>query len=181
MTAWIYYLWAVLLLVASAASWLLTLVTLPGNWLIAAAAALFAWLIPEEAGQGVTWTTVGVLLVLAAIGEVVEFVAGAAGAARQGASRRAMALSLVGAFVGSLAGLAIGAPIPLVGSLVMAVVGGSVGAFAGAYLGEWWKGRSGGERYAAGHGAFFGRIWGTVGKLAAGAVMLAVLTYDALF
>ncbi len=181
MSVWVYYLLAALLLLVSLAAWLLTLVTLPGNWLIVGAAALFAWLVPHDAGHGISWATVLVLLGLAAIGEVVEFVAGAAGAARQGASRRAVALSLVGAFVGSLAGLAVGVPIPLVGSLLMAVVGGAVGAYAGAYLGEWWKGRAGDARMAAGQGAFVGRIWGTVGKLATGAVMLAVLTYDALF
>lgn len=181
MSAWFYYPAAALLLVIGAAAWLLTLVTLPGNWLVVAAAAVFAWLIPEQAGQGISWTTVGVLLVLAVIGEIIEFASGAIGTARQGASRRAVALSLVGAFVGSLAGLAVGVPIPVVGPLLMAVVGGAAGAYVGAYLGEWWMGRSGSARMAAGQGAFAGRIWGTVGKLAAGAVMLAILVFDALF
>jgi uncharacterized protein YqgC (DUF456 family) len=181
MSAWLYYLAVALLLVTSTAGWLLTLLTLPGNWIVVAAAAVFAWLIPEQAGQGISWTTVGVLLALAVVGEVIEFVAGAAGAARQGASRRSVVLSLVGAFVGGLAGLAVGTPIPVLGSLVMAVLGGAVGAYAGAYLGEWSIGRAGSQRMAAGQGAFAGRIWGTVGKLTAGAAMLAILTFDALF
>jgi len=42
-----------------------------------------------------------------------------------------------------------------------------------------WKGRAELERTAAGRGAFFGRIWGTVGKLAVGAVMLAIVAWDA--
>jgi hypothetical protein len=158
---------------------MLNLVALPGNWIVVGAAALFAWLLPVEAGRGISWTTVAVLLGLAVFGEVVEFVAGAAGAARQGASRRAIVLSIVGAVAGSIVGLGIGAPIPIIGSLVMAVLGGAGGAFAGAYLGETWKGRDEPERLAAGRGAFFGRIWGTVGKLAVGAVMLAIVTYDA--
>jgi uncharacterized protein YqgC (DUF456 family) len=177
--AWVYYLWAVLLLVVSGAAWFLTLFTLPGNWLIIAAAALFAFLLPEEAGRGITWITVGVLIGLAIVGEIIEFGAGAAGAAKQGASRRAIVLSIVGAMVGSIAGLAIGAPIPIVGSFLMAVLGGAAGAFAGAYLGETWKGRTDEERVAAGKGAFFGRLWGTVGKLAVGAIMLAILAWDA--
>jgi len=181
MSAWLYYSGVAVLLVVSTAGWLLTLVTLPGNWLIVAAAAGFAWLVPLEAGRGISWTTVAVLLGLAVVGEIVEFAAGAVGTARQGASRRAVVLSLVGAFVGGLAGLAVGTPIPVLGSLVMAVVGGAAGAYAGAYLGEWSIGRTGGERMAAGQGAFVGRIWGTVGKLAAGAVMLAILAYDAVF
>ena len=126
-----------------------------------------------------TWSTVGVLIVLAIVGEIVEFGAGAAGAAKQGASRRGIVLSILGAMVGSFTGLAIGAPIPILGSFVMAVLGGAVGAFVGAYTGEAWKGRSEAERMAVGRGAFSGRLWGTVGKLAVGAIMLAIVAWDA--
>src|SRR6187455_2256591 len=52
--------------------------------------------------RGVTWNTVWILLVLAIIGEIVEFVAGAAGAAKRGASRRSIWLSLIGASVETL-------------------------------------------------------------------------------
>jgi uncharacterized protein YqgC (DUF456 family) len=161
---------------------LLNLVTLPGNWLILGGAALFAWLLPVDDGRGVSWTMVIILAVLAAIGEVIEFAAGAAGAAKQGASRRAIALSMVGAILGSVAGVMVGTPlIPVIGSLVMAILGGAAGAFGGAYLGEAWKGRDEPARTAAGRGAFIGRIWGTVGKFAVGAVMLAVVAADAFF
>jgi uncharacterized protein len=177
----VYYLWALLLVVASCIAWLLILVTLPGNWIIVIFAALFAWLLPVEAGHGITWTTVAVLLGCAALGEVVEFAASAAGAAKQGASKRGVALSIVGAIVGSAFGLTIGTPIPVLGSFVMALLGGAAGAFIGAYIGEAWKGRGHDERLAAGRGAFAGRIWGTVGKLAVGAVMLVILAWDAFF
>jgi uncharacterized protein len=180
---WAYYLWALLLVVCSVIAWLLNLVALPGNWIILGGAALFAWLLPEEAGRGVSWKLVLVLAVLALVGEIIEFAAGAAGAAKQGASRRAIALSMVGAIVGSIVGVVAGAPIPIpvVGPLVMAILGGAAGAFGGAYLGEAWKGRDETARTAAGRGAFFGRIWGTVGKFAVGAVMLAVVAWDAFF
>jgi len=176
---WIYYLWAVLLVVGSLVAWLLNLITLPGNWIILGGAALFAWLLPEGADRGVTWTTIIVLLILAIVGEVVEFVAGAAGAAKQGASRRAIVLSMIGAIVGSIVGISIGLPIPVIGSLIMAIFGAAAGAFVGAYLGEAWKGRDEPARTAAGRGAFFGRIWGTIGKFAVGAVMLVVVAWDA--
>lgn len=181
MDAWVYYSWALLLVVASCVAWLLTLVTLPGNWIIAGFAALFAWLLPMEAERGITWTTVAVLLGLAVLGEVVEFGASAAGAARQGASKRGVALSMVGAVVGSVLGLMVGTPVLIVGPFVMALLGGALGAFGGAYLGETWKGRPDAERVAVGRGAFAGRIWGTVGKLAVGAIMLAILAWDAFF
>jgi uncharacterized protein YqgC (DUF456 family) len=138
---WVYYLWALVLVAGSAIGWLLNLVALPGNWVVLGGAALFAWLLPATPEHGVGWKTVVVLLGLAIVGEVVEFLASAAGAARQGASRRAIALSMLGAIVGSILGLGIGAPIPIVGPLIMAVLGGAAGAFAGAYVGEVWKGR----------------------------------------
>lgn len=176
-----YYPAAILLIVLCIAAWSTTLFTLPGNWLVAALAAGFAWLFPEEAGRGVGWWTVGVTVALAIVGEVIEFAAGAAGAAKQGASKRAIALSLVGAIVGSVVGVMVGAPVPFLGSFVMALLGGAGGAFAGAYLGEMWKGRTEAERIAVGQGAFVGKIWGTLGKLASGAVAVAIVTVDALF
>jgi uncharacterized protein YqgC (DUF456 family) len=88
---------------------------------------------------------------------------------------------MVGAIVGSILGLMIGLPILIVGPFIMAVLGGAAGAFAGAYLGEAWKGRGHEARIAVGRGAFTGRIWGTIGKLAVGAVMLVVVAWDAFF
>ena len=178
---WLYYLLALVLVLACGAAWFTNLLTLPGNWIILGLAVLFAWLFPESAdgGRGMDWATVGVLFGLAGIGEIVEFVAGAAGAAKQGASRRGIALSVVGAMAGSIVGLAAGVPIPVFGSLIGAVVGGSAGAFVGAYLGEAWKGRHEDDRIAIGRGAFVGRLWGTVAKLAIGAIMLAIVAWDA--
>jgi uncharacterized protein len=178
---WMYYFWALLLVVGSVIAWLANLVALPGNWIILGGAALFAWLLPVDDDRGIRWAVVIVLAVLAVVGEVIEFAAGAAGAAKQGASRRAVALSMVGAIVGSILGISAGIPVPVVGSLIGAILGGAAGAFAGAYLGEAWKGRDEPARTAAGRGAFFGRIWGTAGKFAVGAIMLAVVTWDAFF
>jgi uncharacterized protein len=179
--AWIYYPAVLVLVALCVVAWLTSLVTLPGNWLVVALAAGFAWLFPQEAGRGVSWTVVGATAGLAALGEVIEFVAGAAGAAKQGASRRAVLLSLVGALAGSIVGVLIGAPVPVLGAFVMALVGGACGAFAGAYVGEMWKGRAEDARIAAGQGAFMGKIWGTLGKLACGAVSVAIVAADALF
>jgi uncharacterized protein YqgC (DUF456 family) len=181
MEGWIYYLWAVLLISACGLAWLTTLVALPGNWLIVGCAALFAWLLSQDSGRGITWTSVAMLAGLAVLGEIVEFAAGAAGAAKQGASKRGVALAMIGAIIGSVLGLAIGLPIPVLGSFVMALLGGAAGAFFGAYLGEAWKGRPHDARIAAGRGAFTGRILGTAGKLTVGAVMLAIVAWDALF
>jgi uncharacterized protein YqgC (DUF456 family) len=117
---------------------------------------------------------------LAVLGEVVEALAGVVGAAQQGGSRRGLALSVVGAVVGSVIGIAVGLPIPLVGSAVAAIVGGAAGAFAGAVIGENWKGRTWDEGIRVGTAAFWGRILGTAGKLAIGAVMIVIVTVDSL-
>jgi uncharacterized protein len=180
MSIWAYYIWACLLIFACCIGWLTTLVTLPGNWIIAGLAALFAWFIPVEGSRGISWTSVAVIVGLAVVGEVIEFGASAAGAAKQGASKRAVALSMLGAGVGSVIGLTVGLPIPVLGPLIMAVLGGAGGAFAGAYIGESWKGRPTANSMAAGRGAFMGRIWGTVGKLLVGMIMLVIVAWDAL-
>lgn len=179
MEPWAYYLWAVMLVFACGIAWLSSLITLPGNWFIAGFTALFAWLVPFEDGRGISWKAVAVLLAIAIVGEVVEFAAGAAGAAKQGGSKRGVALAMVGAVVGSIVGITVGLPIPVLGSFVMALVGGAAGAFIGAYFGEAWKGRAHDERVAVGRGAFTGRIWGTAGKLAVGAIMLIIVAWDA--
>jgi uncharacterized protein len=179
--AWVYYPSALLFVVLCVVAWFTSVFTLPGNWFVVALAAGFAWLFPEEAGRGIGWITVGAAAVFALLGEVFEFAAGAAGAAKQGASKRAVALSLVGALVGSIGGVMVGTPVPVIGSFVLAVLGGAGGAFAGAYLGEMWKGREEDARLAAGQGAFVGKIWGTLGKLACGAVSIAIVAVDAFF
>jgi uncharacterized protein YqgC (DUF456 family) len=180
MNPWIYYGLVVLVLAGGVLCWLSNLVSLPGNWALAALAALFWYFVPQDS-PGVSGTTVVILLILATAGEIVEFAAGALGVAQQGASRRAVWMSLVGAMAGSMGGAAVGVPIPLIGSLIAALVGGSLGAFAGAYLGETWSRRPHGESVATAMGAVKGRLWGTVGKFAVGGVMLGVVTADALF
>jgi uncharacterized protein YqgC (DUF456 family) len=175
------YVWAALLLFANLAAWISTVFTLPGNWLMVAFTALYMYLLPDDARPQVSGLVVGVALGLAVLGEVVEFFAGAAGAARLGASRRGVVMSLVGAALGSMAGAVFALPIPIVGPLTGALAGGAAGAFAGAYLGEAGTSRTQAERVAIGRGALLGRLLGTGGKLAIGVVMLVVITLDSFF
>jgi uncharacterized protein len=175
----LYYVAAIALVLLCCLAWLSTLLTLPGNWIVVGLAALFTWWFPVELGRGIAWHTVEIAVALAAVGEVIEFSAGAAGAAKHGASRRAVALSLLGAMLGGFAGFFVGIPIPVIGPLIVSILGGAAGAFIGAYVGETWKGRTESEKIAAGHGAFMGRIWGTLGKLAVGAVIVALIAVDA--
>jgi uncharacterized protein YqgC (DUF456 family) len=175
-----YYVLATLAVLVSVLLWLANLLSLPGNWGIPVLAIALAWLFPVDAsthGPGVGWDTVAVLVGLAVLGELMEFAAGATGAAKQGASRRAILLSLVGSCGLSLLGAVLAAGlIPIVGALVGALLGGAAGAWGGAYLGEMWKGRSQPERLAAGKGALVGRVLGTFSKLLVGVIMVAVFT-----
>ncbi len=173
---WIYHTVGVLLVVANVAAWVATFFMLPGTWVIVGLMALAAWFLPEAEGRtlGVSWWEVVILAALAGLGELVEFASGAAGAQKVGASRRSVALSLIGAAVGSIGGAVVGFPVPVVGPIIAAVLGGGAGAFGGAYLGEAWKGRTHGERVAVGQMAFVGRVLGTVGKLGVGLLMVVV-------
>ena len=118
-TFW-YYTLAVLFVIVNLAALATNLITFPGNWIIVVATLLFAWLVKHPSGTGVNWWVVGVVFGLALLGEVVEFAAGAAGAAKSGGSRRGMLLSVAGAMLGSIVGAFLGTaiPVPLVGNLI---------------------------------------------------------------
>jgi uncharacterized protein YqgC (DUF456 family) len=181
MDPWLYYTFATLMLLAGALCWFSNLFSLPGNWALLALVAIFWYFVPQEGSRGISVNTLWILLALAVLGEIIEFAAGAMGAAKQGASRRSIWLSLAGAMAGSIMGATAGIPIPVIGSMIGALAGGSAGAFAGAYLGEVWSQRSHATGVAVGKAAFLGRLWGTLGKFALGAAMLGVAAADALF
>ena len=166
------FFWAALLLLILLICWVLTLLGMPGNWIMLAAAVGYLFLLPAQSPVAIGWTTIFVLLVLAVIGELLEFLAGALGVAKAGGSKRGAMLALVGSVVGGVAGLFVGLPIPIIGPLVGAVLLAGVGAFAGAVLGEQWKGRDLDESMRIGHAAFWGRVLGTVAKSAVGAIMV---------
>jgi uncharacterized protein len=166
--------WAILLGLTLAIGWVLTLVGMPGNWLIVAGTAIYAYLVPDDSRLGIGWQVVAALAGLAALGEIVEVVAGALGVNRAGGSRRSAVLALVGSLAGGATGVLVGMPIPLVGPLVAAVLFAGFGALAGAMLGESWKGRSLDQSVRVGKAAFWGRLFGTLAKTLIGAFMVVV-------
>ncbi len=157
--------------------WVAGVLGVPGNWGIVIAAALLAWLAPEEWAARVSWPGVGLLAGLAGLGELLEFIAGSAGVGQAGGSRRAMVLALVGSLIGAIAGLFIGLPIPVVGGLVASLICSGLGAAVGAVMGQRWLGRSWQETMSVGWAAFYGRLVGTLGKSICGAVMVSVSLY----
>lgn len=167
--------WAVLLILAVLAGWLLTLFNMPGNWVIVLAAVLFAWLVPPDKSRlAIEWPWLVALGVLALLGELAELAASALGVARVGGSKRGAALAVAGSVVGSIVGALVGFPVPFIGPIVGVLLFAAVGALAGAMLGEHWKGRSLGESWQVGQGAFWGRLLGSLAKVTIATLMVIV-------
>jgi len=165
---------ALLLVVALLTCWMLTLLSLPGNWLMVAVAAVYAYVVPPDSPTALGWPTVAVLACLAAVGELIEFLAGALGVAAAGGTRRGAVLALAGSFAGAILGIVLGLPIPLIGPLLAALLFAGLGALAGGLLGELSAGKNLDASWRIGKAAFWGRLVGTLGKATVGAVMAAV-------
>ncbi len=149
----------VILIVVLAGSMLLIPLGLPGTWVMVGAALVYH--LAVRGGVGVA-TVVGTL-VLALLGELLEFSLAARFTRRYGGSRRAGWGAIFGAFVGAF----VGVPVPLVGP----VIGAFVGAFVGALVAELTV--RGDHRAAtrAATGALFGRVTAAAMKIALGMVM----------
>lgn len=162
------------LVLLCAVAWASNLVALPGNWCAVAVLALYAWLGPQDGRASIGYAAVSVAFLCALVGEIVEFVAAAFGAQSAGASRKSTGYAVLGSMIGAILGAIVGVPIPIVGSVLAAILFGGIGATAGAMYGEWTDGRSWKESCTVGHAAFWGRTFGTVGKMSAGLVILVI-------
>jgi uncharacterized protein YqgC (DUF456 family) len=140
-----------------------------------AATAVYAWLVPAQSRVALGWKPVVIVLVLAALGELVEILAAAMGVAKAGGSKRGALLALAGSMIGAIVGISVGLPIPLIGSVVAAVLFAGLGAMGGAALGETWAGRDADASWRVAKLAFWGRLAGTLGKITLGAVIIAVV------
>jgi uncharacterized protein YqgC (DUF456 family) len=170
-----FWLFAILYLLALAIGWVLALVGLGGTWIMVGVSVLYTWLIPAASPFQLGWTAVISLAVLAALGEGIEFLAGALGARKAGGSRRSIVLSLVGSVFGSLLGAVAGSVVlPIIGTLIGAILCAGLGAMGGSILGERWKGKELKASLETGKAAFWGRVLGTVGKTLFGTVMVLV-------
>ncbi|MCX5690557.1 MAG: DUF456 family protein [Planctomycetota bacterium] len=143
----------------------LTLVTLPGIWLaLLSAVAIQAWL-PGT----FSWWTLGICAALALSGELLEFAASAAGAAKGGASKK----GALGAIAGSLLGA-------IVGSFFIPPIGTIIGAVLGAGAAVVWvemalNSRSMSAAAKAGTGAAAGRLLATILKTGIAIIVAAML------
>ena len=159
---------ALLLSLIAITAWGANILGLPGNWVIVATAIGCAWWVPETRFWNVSFYVAIAILVVAAIGEALEFAASAVGASRLGGSKRGVALSLLGSITGAIVGLFFGSAIPVVGNVIASLLLGATGAFLGAMLGERWAGKDWNDSIEIGSAAFWGRLLGTVGKAVCG-------------
>lgn len=171
---------AILLVVVCLVAWAANLIALPGNWAAVATLALYAWLAPVEGRGEIGGAAVVGAFFFALVGEVFEFLAGAMGASRAGASRRATVYALIGSMAGAILGAVVGVPVPVVGSVIAAILFAGLGAMFGAMYGEWTSGRPWKENWAIGQAAFWGRTIGTIGKMGAGLGVVAIAAFGVL-
>jgi uncharacterized protein YqgC (DUF456 family) len=167
MMHWIYYL---LLLVCMAAGLWINILSLPGLWLMIAAAGIYAWLTD---GNDVGWVGLLVLVVIALLAELMEFIAGGAVAKKAGGSKRAFIGAIVGGFLGAIF---FTFPLGPIGT----IFGICLGTFIGAVGVEWLVERRAGHALRVGYGAAKGRLVGIAIKLLFGVViflMAAILAW----
>lgn len=163
---WVYYMLLILFALGGLA---LVAVTLPGLWVMTAAAAVFA-LLTHERGVGIK--TLFALFFLSLGGEILELTAGGAAARKAGGGRRAAVGALVGGIVGGILG-------SFVLPLVLTIVGICLGSFVGAASFELAGGSEAGHSLRVGWGAAKGRFFGVAVKLVVGVVMFLVIVFYA--
>jgi uncharacterized protein YqgC (DUF456 family) len=137
---WLLYVVAAVFFLLGAACTVLVVIQLPGAWILLGIAGLIEWLdryyLPEGDQQTFGWWVLGMCLALLTIGEIIEFVAGAAGARKGGSSRRGMWGALIGGVVGAFVFMPLFSIVPFVGTLFGALLGAVLGTFVGAIIGE---------------------------------------------
>lgn len=151
----------------------LTLVTLPGIWLMIAVATLIHFLWVDLYSP---WT-LAAAVVLGVLAEIAELVASAAGSTKAGGSKHGAIWSIVGAIAGAILGT-IFLPVPVVGSIIGGVVGAGTGAIAGelSFGRKHWK-----DAARIGQGAAIGRFFSTIIKGAFALIIALLLSIAAFF
>lgn len=170
MLEWTYY---VLLIVLLVTGWLINILGLPGLWLMLLGHICYG--LVTGWGNYVGWESVITMFILCVMAEIVEFVAGAAGSAKAGGTKRGMIGAIVGGLVGGIVG-SILIPVPILGTIIGAV-GGS---FAGATMIERMIDPDSDRAIAIGIGAAKGRFWGIIIKSGFGVVIGLIATVAAI-
>ncbi len=150
---------------------LLTVLTLPGTWIaVMIASACVLWR-PDSMHWGYLLAGVG----LCVLGELVEFLASAAGATKAGGTKAGAIGSIAGGLLGAIFGTVL-LPIPIIGTIAGAAIGAGIGAIVGE---RGHSKRSWNESVRVGQGAAVGRLVSVVIKSAVAGVLGVVLVIGA--
>jgi uncharacterized protein YqgC (DUF456 family) len=167
---WLYWL---ILLAVHLTGWFLNLLGLPGLWLMVIGHVAFGFATGWDHYVG--WPSFVALLAIALLAEIVEFIAGAAGSAKAGGTKRGMIGAILGGLVGGIVG-SIFIPVPVLGTIIGAVAG----SFAGAVAIERLILADTDRAIRVGVGAAKGRLLGIVSKSVFGALMIVISLVAAL-
>ena len=107
---------------------ILTLIGLPGNFLILLAAVVYGW---QENFSQLTYPWLLILTGMWLSGELLEFFIGVRGAKRAQASSWATIAAAIGSIAGGLVGSGI---LPIIGTIIGAVLGGFVASYCAEYI-----------------------------------------------
>jgi len=150
----------------------LVMIGLPGNWVMVALTwGLAFW---QWDRQLFGWPILIAVIVLAGIGELMEFLAGAVVVRKTGGSRKAAVGAILGAMIFGVVGTVM-IPIPVIGS----ILGACIGAFLGAMAMEYTGGQAVDKSIRTGVGAGIGHFIGINMKLIAGAIIWTIVAIAA--
>ena len=133
----------------------LVIPVMPGPTFLLIGLILASW---AEEFEYVGWVTITVLIILTGLAFLIDFIAGALGAKKSGASQRATFGAVIGAIIGLFFGL----------------IGVFVGPFIGAFIGEFTVQKKSAPAAQAGAGVLIGIIIGTAAKVAIGFAMIGL-------
>ncbi len=142
---------------------------LPGTFIVLAAAVIYdliTW------SWGISKLVLVLLLAIAVLGELLEWVFTLYGAKKFKTSN----FAITGLVIGTIVGAIVGVPVPIIGSVIGALLGAFIGAFVFSYI----EHRRLEKSIEAGFGAFLTRLGVIFMKLFL-AVIMAVIFYLALF
>jgi uncharacterized protein YqgC (DUF456 family) len=168
------YVWLTILVIFNACSLVLVLFSLPGNWLIITATGLFAWWKWDD-GIFSKYTLIAIVI-LAIVGEIIEFFASVGGAKKAGASWLAAVCAIAGAIAGAMVGTVF-IPVPILGTLL----GACIGAGSVTLLVELKGGKEMHHSLKSGLGAGIGVLLGTTSKFAIGLLIWLTVTAAAFY
>jgi uncharacterized protein YqgC (DUF456 family) len=161
-----------LLLLILLAGFVLTVVTLPGTWLILLGFGVYG-LLTRSAGY-VGWKSLLSLFLLAAVAEMIDIFGSGAGAKKAGASRWAMFGAVVGGLLGAI----------FLSFILFfpagTIAGACIGCFVGAGVVELLVRRDVGQSFRVGFHAARGRLLGIVVKIMAALLMVCISAWSAL-